>query len=223
VNEALSQEFNSMTSKMRTALISLGAAVFCASVVASCGTTSMQSAWKDETYQTTPKKIMVIGVAKNPGKRRFYEDQFASVLQKRGIGAIPSYQHFAGDGRMDSTAAIAKMQELGADAVLVTRLLDKKTVETYYPPSVTYMGPSYYPSYYGGWYGYYSYDYMTTPGYTAVEDYYYLETNLYDLGTRKLVYSGLSETTISSSASESVVKEVVQIISESMVQKKVIP
>ena len=214
-----------MTSKMRTALISLGAAVFCASIVASCGTTSMKSAWKDETYQTTPKKMMVIGLAKNAGARRFYEDQFVSVLQKRGVAGIPSYQHFTGEGQVDSATAIAKMKELGADAVLITRLLDKKTVETYYPPTVTYMGPSYYPSYYGGWYGYYggSYNYMSTPGYTSVEDYYYLETNVYDLNSLKLVYSGLSETGITSGASDSVIKEVVQIVSESMVAKKVIP
>ncbi len=214
-----------MTSQMRTALISLGLAVFCASIVASCGTTSMKSAWKDDTYQTTPKKMMVIGLAKNAGTRRFYEDQFVSVLQKRGVAGIPSYQHFAGEGQVDSATAIAKMRELGADAVLITRLLDKKTVETYYPPTVTYMGPSYYPSYYGGWYGYYggSYNYMSTPGYTSVEDYYYLETNVYDLNSLKLVYSGLSETGITSGASDSVIQEVVQIVSESMVAKKVVP
>lgn len=214
-----------MTSKMRTALIWLGLAVFLASLVASCGTTSMKSAWKDDTFQTTPKKFMVIGVAKNAGVRRFYEDQFVNVLKKRGVDAIPSYVHFAGDGRVDSTAAIAKIKELGVDAVLITRLLDKKTVETYYPPTTTYMGPSYYPSYYGGWYGYYggSYDYATTPGYTAVEDYYSLETNIYDMNTMKLIYSGLSETGISSGASDSVVKEVVQVLSESMIEKKVIP
>jgi len=214
-----------MITTMRTALISFGVAVFCASLVASCGTTSMKSAWKDDSYQTAPKKIMVIGLSKNQGVRRFYEDQFVSVLQTRGVQGIPSYQHFSGEGRVDSATAIAKMKELGADAVLITRLLDKKTVETYYPPSVTYMGPSYYPSYYGGWYGYYggSYDYMTTPGYTSVEDYYSLETNLYDLNSLRLVYSGLSETGITSSASDSVIKEVVQVVSESMVQKKVIP
>lgn len=214
-----------MTSQMRTALISLGLAVFCASIVASCGTTSMKSAWKDDTYQTTPKKFMVIGIAKNSGTRRFYEDQFVSVLKKRGVDAIPSYMHFTGDGQVDSATAIAKIRELGVDAVLITRLLDKKTVETYYPPTTTYMGPSYYPSYYGGFYGYYggSYSYMTTPGYTAVEDYYSLETNIYDMNSLKLIYSGLSETGISSTASDSVIKEVVQVLSESMVQKKVIP
>jgi hypothetical protein len=212
-----------MTSKMRPATIGLGLAVLLASFVLSCGTTSMKSAWRDETFQTTPKKIMVIALAKNPGMRRYYEDEFVNVLKKRGVDGIPSYMHF--ESRVDSATAIRKIRELGADAVLITRLLDQKTVETYYPPSVTYMGPSYYPSYYGGWYGYYgaSYDYVSTPGYTSVEDIYSLETNVYDLNSLKLIYSGLSETGITSGASDSVVKEVVQVVSESMAEKKVIP
>lgn len=213
-----------MNCKMRAAPIGLGLAALLVSFVVSCGTTSMKSAWKDDTFTTTPKKFMVIGLAKNAGVRRFYEDQFVSVLKARGVDAIPSYMTFT-EGKVDSAVAIQKMRELGVDAVLITRLLDKKSVETYYPPTSTYMGPSYYPSYYGGWYGYYgaSYAYTTTPGYTATEDYYSLETNVYDLNQLKLVYSGLSETGISSSASDSVVKEVVQVVSGSMVEKKVIP
>jgi hypothetical protein len=48
---------------------------------------------------------------------------------------------------------------------------------------------------YGGYYGYYNYYYpqVYSPGYYSVDKTYYLETNMYDIASDKLVWSVQSE------------------------------
>jgi hypothetical protein len=215
-----------MIGKMRQPLTWLGLAVFFTTVVASCGSTSMKATWKDENYNTRPQKFFVVGLSKNEGARRMYESQFVTLLKSKGVDAYASYASLP-EGKVDSVAAHRVIAELSCDAVLVTRVLDKKTVQSYYPPTTTYMGPSYYPSYYsGGWYGYYGYGYntVTTPGYTTTEDYISLETNVYDVAGKRLVFSGLSETILSPSGpSEGNIKELAHVLADAMAKKGIIP
>jgi hypothetical protein len=134
---------------------------------------------------------MVIGVAKKPLNKRIFEDEFVRQLKARGANAVASYTVMPDEKQGDHAAIAAKMKEQGADAVLISRLASKKTVHTYVPGSVTYP-----PSYYGTWRDYYGYGYqaMYTPGYTAEDEYALMETNLYDAGNDKLIWSASSET-----------------------------
>lgn len=207
------------TSRARFALFATGTLTTLLAL-SSCGTTSIRSSWKDDTIQTQPKNILIVGVAQNETIRRFYEEEFVASLNKSGIQGVPSYRHFPSP--IDSALAFSKIEELGVDAVLVTRLIDQKEVSTYYPPTATYMGPSY-PGYYGGWYGYYGYgmDVVTTPGYTTVENVYALESNLWDVKSHKLAFSALSETKVTS-VDDSTIKEVIDVVTNEMRAKKAI-
>jgi hypothetical protein len=93
----------------------------------------------------------------------------------------------------DNAAIAATMKKQGADVVLISRLASKKTVHTYVPGTVTYP-----PAYYGTWRDYYGYGYQAvyTPGYVAEDEYALMETNLYDAGSGKLIWSASSETEI---------------------------
>jgi hypothetical protein len=73
-------------------------------------------------------------------------------------------------------------------------MVDQETVTNYYP-GTTYAAPS---AYYGGWYGYYSsgYGYMYDPGYVTTDKIYRIETNLYDVNESKLLWTGLTESTV---------------------------
>ena len=75
--------------------------------------------------------------------------------------------------------------------MLISRLVCKKTVQTYVPGSVYYP-----PSYYGNWRDYYGYgsESVYTPGYTAEDEYALMETNLYDARDDKLIWSAASQT-----------------------------
>jgi len=204
----------------------LTAAALAAAALTSCAaSTQLTSSWVDPAAAGHQfKKIVVVGVTNKAPARREYEDSWSRELASRGIEAMPSYNFGGADAKLDKDAAMAKLGEIGADAVLVTRLVDKETVNTYYPPSYsTVAAPS---PYYGGWYGYYSmgYSYMTSPGYVEENKVYRLETNLYDIHGDKLIWSGLTETTLmSGDAPESEILPLIATLSLDMEHKKVLP
>jgi hypothetical protein len=132
-------------------------------------------------------------VAKNPINRRIFEDEFVLQLKTRGTNAIASYTVLSDNQQDDREAIAAKVKELGADSILITRLVSKKIVQTYVP--ATHYFP---PPYYGSWPDYYGYGYryMYTPGYIAEDEYAVIETNLYEAKNDKLIWAASSETGI---------------------------
>lgn len=204
--------------------VRLGIAALSLAALASCAaSTQLTSSWADPAAQNRNfKKVVVVGVTPKSATRRMYEDTFAAELRSRGIDAVGSYT-FANEGQLDKDAAIAKLKEIGADGVVVARLVDKETVQTYYPPTYsTVAAPS---AYYGGWYGYYSmgYSYMSSPGYVAENQVYRIETNVYDVANDKLAWSGLTETTLTSGdAPENEIHPLIEAIVYDMEKKKII-
>ena len=192
--------------------------------LASCApNTQLIHSWADPTAQShSYKKIVIVGATPQAATRRIYEDSFAAELQSRGITPVPSYTF--DQGKLDKDSAIVALKQIGANAVLVTRLVDKENYQTYYPPSYTTVAAP--TAYYGGWYGYYSmgYTYMSSPGYVTTDQLYRIETNLYDVHGDKLVWSGLTETTLlSSDAPETEILPMIATLSGSMEHKKVLP
>jgi len=203
----------------------LGFAAIAVAALASCAaSTKLTSSWTDPAAANRNfKKVVIVGATPNTAARRMYEDDFSAELKSRGIEPIASYT-VVGEGQIDKDAAAAKLKEMGVDGVIVTRLVDKEQVQTYYPPTYSTVGaPS---AYYGGWYGYYNmgYSYMSSPGYVSNDKVYRLETNLYDLQNDKLAWSGLTETTImSGDAPESEVRPLIQALTYNMEEHKVLP
>ena len=82
---------------------SLGFGLLIAMLVTACGTAPtasieptaskalIKSAWKNSTHEGHPRKVMVIGVAKDPANRKFFEDEFVRQLKARDTDAIASY------------------------------------------------------------------------------------------------------------------------------------
>jgi hypothetical protein len=208
----------STTTRLTVAALSLVALASCA------GTTQLTSSWADPAAANRGfHKIAVVGATPKAAIRRMFEDDFVANLQTRGISGVQSYT-FAGEGQIEKEAALAKLKEMGVDGVIVTRLIDKETVQTYYPP--TYSSVAAPAPYYGGWYGYYSmgYSYQSSPGYVAEDHVFRIETNLYDVQNDKLMWSGLTETTLSSgSAPDTEIKPFIDLIAYNMEKKKVLP
>lgn len=178
------------------ARLTIGLQIFATLLLTACATTQVNSVWKDPSYQTRPTKIMVIGVAKNALERRLFEDEFAMQLKAHGTEAIASYTVLSDQQQDDQAAIAAKVKELGADTILISRMVSKKTVKTYVPGN-PYYPPFYYdtwPDYYG-----YGYRYMRSPGYIAEDEYAVIETNLYEARNDKLVWAASSETVLSNS------------------------
>jgi hypothetical protein len=173
---------------MRSLIKPFGILLIGAILVIACTTTELTSVWKEPSYQARPAKVMVIGLAKKPEIRRLFEDEFVRQLKAHGTEAIASYTVLADKQQDDQVAIAAKVKELGADSVLLTRLVSKKNVQVYVPG--TAYSP---PPYYGSWPAYYGQG-NSAPGYVANDEYAVIETNLYETGSEKLVWSATSET-----------------------------
>ena len=166
-----------------------------AALLASCSTTQIKSVWKDPSYFGRPQMIMVVAVAKEPITRRIIEDEFVLQLKARGTDAIASYTIIP-DKSQDDQAVIAKMvEQMGADTLLISRLVSKRSVRVYYPAATTHR-----PHYYGKWPEYYRHGYETinTPGYTTKYEYALMETNLYDASNDNLLWAATTETGVNS-------------------------
>jgi hypothetical protein len=187
-------------------------------LLAACSTTQINAAWKDPSYQVHPRKVMVIGVAKSPVNRRVFEDEFVRQLQARGTNAIASYTVLSDKKQNDRSVIADKVMKLGADTVLITRLVDKKTVKVYVPGT-----PYFPPHHYGRWRDYYGYGYeeMYTPGYMAETEYAVMETNLYDAGNDRLIWAATSETGLLG-ANQNLIKSFIEVMVKTMVGQDVL-
>ena len=193
----------------------------CVMIIAACATTEIKSVWNDGSYKGGPLlKVLVIGLAKDQTIKRLYEDEFVSQLKAHGVQAIPGYSVIPQEKMGDETYILEKGKELEADATLITRLVDKKTIQTYYPPEMFYAPAPYYR----GWHGYYrsSYDYMVSPGYIATDESVVLETNIYNIHDNKLIWSALSETFIEGDA-KSIIYSLIQKLIQDMADKDLLP
>lgn len=162
------------------------------------GATQTTRVWADPAFESNSlRKLLVIGVANTPTIRRSFEDRFVAALKAQGIDAEPSYR-LVGDGNRDSARTSAEMHRSECDGVFVTRIVDQRTVKTYYPPTSSYAGAPYLGApraYRYGWYGYYGlgYAYASTPGYTVENQVVNLEPTLYRVADGQLVWSALSQ------------------------------
>ena len=158
-------------------------------LLASCTTTTvMTDVWKDKTYQGKPQEIVVIMVAKSPDMRNLFEDRFSAELDARGNNAFQSYTIIPMEQLRDKEMVKSKIRSSGADTVLISRLVDTKEIKSYRPGQIYAV-----PSAYYGWGGYYDIVFADY-GYTGDVQVAYIETNLYDVKTEKLIWSGHSKT-----------------------------
>jgi hypothetical protein len=166
------------------------------------------SSWSDpgtKIERGQYKKVLCMALVQNEANRRVAEDKLASLMPGR---AVQSYTWFnVLPDSIDKQRTGDALRASGFDGVLIMRLVRKEKDVTYVPGS--YPAP-YYSAY--GYYGY-SHPYYADPGYVRTDDYYYIETNLYDLTKDKLLWSGMTSTWEPSSvesAVEGVVNAVVQ-------------
>jgi hypothetical protein len=201
---------------VRTGAVALGAALLVA-----CGAvTKIPVAWRNPGDQGAPyRKIFVIGVAEKDASRRLFEDRFAAVLSSGGAAASPSYATLPQSQRLSEAEIREAIRGGGYDAVVVTRLLGVDEKTEYVPPR-TYTVPGYYR----GYYGYYdsTWEIVHEPGYYTTHTVVRLETNLYDVGTGELVWSGQSET-FNPSSVQDIIDSVTKAVAKRLGKEGLIP
>jgi hypothetical protein len=162
--------------------------------ITSCASTKVVNEWKDPNLTAKKfKKIMVIGVAKQPDRRRFYEDEFVRQLQAKGVMAIASHKYIPRDKMRDRDTITQNIEGMGIDGVVITRLKEFKDKKQLFgeKDKVPYDN-------YNNMYEYYNSSFVIAPssGTRTPTNYqkFGFESNLYDTQTEKLVFSLASNT-----------------------------
>jgi hypothetical protein len=160
-------------------------------LAAGCASTELIDQWKSPEFQGPPlKKVMVVGVTNQPGTRRIFEDEFSAALKAAGVTAVPSYTVIPQDGQAAQAVLEQAVKGMGADGVLITRLVrrEQKTQVTpgYYQPAPPIGG--FYGWYSSAWVGYYE------PPTVYQYDVVTAETSLYSVNASKLLWSGTTQT-----------------------------
>jgi hypothetical protein len=139
------------------ALVRPGLGFLLVLLIGACVSTKLINSWRDSGYNGPPlTKMLVIGVTKQSGVRRTFEDIFTQHLAAQGVTSIPSYTLIPEDGEVARERLQEAVEQSGADAVLITRLVRVDRQMQYYPG--TYIGPPYlafYGFYSSAWMGFY--------------------------------------------------------------------
>ena len=162
-------------------------------LLTSCASTSLTASWHDPKFPGSAAfdDVLIIGVSEDETLRRLYEDGFVAKFSESGIRSVASYSLEIPDIKPTEKAVAAAVDAAGARYVLITRHVGTDTKQHYRPPEPVYIDPfysrmdSYYPlvlreAYY-------------RPGYTYSVTTVSLESNLYDVQTKKLIWSAQSK------------------------------
>ena len=128
---------------------------------------------------------------------------------KEVVDAIP----MPPDLELKKEAILAAVSQYENDAVIITHLIGKEEKDVY-----TRGG-----SPHGGYYGFYRsrYSYAHDPGHSSTSTTVRLETNLYEVKTEQLIWSGKSKTW-SQDAKNQIIKDVIKAVINDLQKNKLI-
>ena len=199
----------------------LGAGALLGLLLASCGgSTKLIETWVEPTYQAKPQpKVMVVGLGESQRRVTAFEDVVAGYFEARKLQVVKGMSVQAA-ASADEEAFKAKVRGAGVDLVSITRLIDVSEETVYHPGTTSYVPVT---GYYGmGTYYHSSYVMVNDPGYIATSKVYKLETNVYDVATEKLVWSGLSTTTDPADMQDGL-NSFASVVVGDLVRRKIIP
>ncbi|MCK7558610.1 hypothetical protein MKQ70_27880 [Chitinophaga sedimenti] len=168
-------------------------------VLASCSSgTKVTSSWKDQEKGALQPQNKVLVMALVPQKegslRNNMEQEMVLALRAKGVNAVSSYEEYGPQAfrNLNEKAALRQIRQRDIDQVMTIVMLDKSKEKQYVPGRVAYAP---YAPYYGRFWGYYNWRWnnMYEPGYYTTNTRYFLESNLYDMRDKKMIYSAQSE------------------------------
>jgi hypothetical protein len=163
-------------------------------LLGACGASvKMIGSWMDDSKAGYAiANVLVIGIIREDITRNLWENTFVELFGKENIKAQAG--HIVTGGQViepDQQSILAAVQKSGADTVLITRVVDRES-ETITRPGVVYYGPE---PYYMGMHDYYGHAYRAvySPPVNYRETTVRLESNIYDVATKKLIWTAQSE------------------------------
>ena len=188
-------------------------------ILAGCSpSTELMVAWKTGEYAPKHyKNIGILAILKSNEARIDVETGIRDALQVHGINGTDTWTiwQFANNPEIMKKMGLSqeelkevvkqKVAEQKMDALLVISLFDTFKEKRYVSGTSTSVGvgfsPGMYPAYGYPYYGYvgYSFNTMSTPGYYVDASVYFVESNLYDISSENLIWTGQTRTQMESS------------------------
>ena len=180
------------------------------SLLSGCVSTSLVDQWKDPGYAGPPvHKVLVVGVQRDQGRRRVWEDAMVSALGRRGVQAEPSYQVFPDKApKPEDLSSMAARDHF--DGVVATHFVKERQHIDSYP--VGGWGPGWAGGGWGpGWgWGWEPWD---SPGYIQTEYRTDYQTDVYtvDGDGGKLIWTAVTRS-VDASSSRHVTEEISHVL-----------
>ena len=182
---------------------------------AGCSPTKFLGAWsKPGVESKSYQNLGIVVLTPNLSTKTILESELAEALIAEKIRALATFDIFPFAGRQDLVEKFEidqdslrqymkkRLDKFDIDGLLVVSLLNtqKETRYTQSGPSMTLGMPVYGQTYWG----YYSHVYTTvhSPGYYTTTATYFVESNVYDVASEELIWSGQTRTKNPSSVSE---------------------
>src|SRR5450432_434924 len=137
--------------------------------------------------------VFIMVMTQNYEVQVHLENDLAAAAKEKGIKTIMSTYAFgpilSHDQLPKKEAILKAIRDLGCDIIFTTALVDKKSETHYVPASSTSVYTPYagYGYYYSGYYAYSPTFY--TPGYYSTDHTYFVESNLFDAKSEKMLMS----------------------------------
>jgi hypothetical protein len=181
------------TIKTSTNGIILWVLILASFLVDSCATNDIVRDWNStEEPKQNIESIMIMGLVNQVSLRSDTEYEMADAARKTGLKPTISMTMFPpqfGKPFDDTERIKERLQERGIDAILTVAIIDIKA-ERYVGPEKTYVPLVYYDRFTN--YYYRTEAVVYKPGYFTLQTRYFLETNLYEVKSGKLIWSGRS-------------------------------
>lgn len=165
----------------------------------SCGpATVITASWKSVDIPSQKyNSILVVALTSDIIAKVTVENEMAAALASM-VSVLKGSVEIPPDIRnsdADKETIMNNVKNKNIDAILTISLIDEETQSRYIPGGYSYNPIAGY-NYYDNFWGYYSYwyPYSYSPGYYVQERIYFIETNLYDANSEKLIWSAQSRT-----------------------------
>ncbi|MCH7397106.1 hypothetical protein MM236_03860 [Belliella sp. DSM 107340] len=165
-------------------------------------TTQVTASWKADEAKTNYSNIFIAALSEDLQIRQNLENEFASRLQNRAVVTTKSLDVLSPDffdsGEPSKDQILEAMQTNNSEAILTITLIDVEEEERYVQGGP--VGPGFAPmgrfGYYGNFGGYFNHWHGAgwNQGYYTTDKKYFMETNLYDSESLKLLWSAQSRT-----------------------------
>ena len=170
-------------------LLSVLLLILVMAAVTGCASISLDSTWKDPGVSAKQyRKLLVVGVAEKPQMRQVFEEVFAAEVSKKGAIGIASYTLTGVKDKPSRASLEEAVKNSGADGVITARMVGMK--ESKDVRSGFIMTERGYTDFYGAPVTFATF--VSQPVEVTMSTKATIETNLFDSGTGRMVWSGTS-------------------------------